>query len=127
MRWLMPSIRGLVIGVGTGGGDGSPNYTLLFVYRGEGLFRARPGGHVALLRRLIALDHDLEPLVGGQTSAGGDEPPHDHVLLEAAEVVRLAANRRLGEDLGRLLERRGADERLGRQARLGDAEEQRLG
>src|SRR3712207_7839928 len=37
----------------------------------------------------------------------------------------LAADRRLGEHPGGLLEARGGDEAVGRQRRLGDAEEQR--
>ena len=66
------------------------------------------------------------PAVHRQPGAGRDEPTHDDVLLEAAQVVDLAADRRLGEHLGRLLERRRRDERLGRERRLRDAEEQRL-
>ena len=57
---------------------------------------------------------------------GRDEPAHDDVLLEAAQVVDLAADRGLGEHLGGLLERRRRDEALRRERRLGDAEQQRL-
>ena len=46
----------------------------------------------------------LRRLVRRQTRTGRDEPAHDDVLLDAAEIVRLAADGRLGEHLGRLLE-----------------------
>ena len=42
-------------------------------------------------------------------------------------MVDLAVDRGLGEHLGRLLERGGRDEDSGRERRLGDAEQQRLG
>ena len=76
---------------------------------------------------------------GGGSSAGirtwryhskpvpaGNQPAHRHVLLQAAQVVDLAGDRRLGEHARRLLERRRRDERVGRERRLGDAEQQRL-
>ena len=50
----------------------------------------------------------LELLVRGEARAGRDETAHDDVLLEAAEVVGLAVDGRLGEDLGGLLEGRRA-------------------
>src|SRR5262245_42587373 len=74
----------------------------------------------------LLVDHDLEALVRRQARPGGDQAAHDDVLLDAAEIVGLSADGRLGEHLGRLLERRSADERLRRQGRLGDAEEHRL-
>src|ERR1700732_5140709 len=52
---------------------------------------------------------------------------HDHVLLQAPQVVDLAADRLLGQDPGRLLEGGGRDEAVRRERRLGDAEEPRLG
>src|SRR6185295_3641068 len=102
---------------------------LLFVDGGERLLDARPGSGRRSRRRVLdlALDHHLQALVGREARARGDEAAHDDVLLEAAEIVRLAADGRLGEHLGGLLEGRGADERLGGEARLGDAEEERLG
>src|SRR5258708_2545930 len=77
--------------------------------------------------RLFALNLDVELLVSRQPRPGRDETAHDHVLLETAKVVGLAADRRFGEHLGRFLEARRGDERLGGQRGLGDAEEQRLG
>ena len=62
----------------------------------------------------------------GMPVPGRDQPTHDHVLLEPVQVVGLAPDRRLGEHLGRLLEGGGRDERLRRERRLGDAEQQRL-
>ena len=48
----------------------------------------------------------LSFLYAGQTRARRDETTHDDVLLETAQVVDLAADRRLGEHLRRLLEGR---------------------
>src|ERR1700732_1424763 len=53
-------------------------------------------------------------------SPGPPRPP-------APPVVDLAADRRLGQDPGRLLEGGGRDEAVRRERRLGDAEEHRLG
>src|SRR6516225_5457384 len=53
-----------------------------------------------------ALHLEVEVLVLRQARAGGDQPTHDDVLLEATEVVHLAVDRGLGEHLRRLLERR---------------------
>src|SRR5437667_13283 len=55
-----------------------------------------------------------------------DQAAHDHVLLETAQVVDATVDRRLGQHLGGLLERRRRDERLGRQRRLRDAEQERV-
>src|SRR6185312_3282942 len=65
-------------------------------------------------------------LVRAEARTGRDEAAHDDVLLQTAQVVDLALDGSLGEHLGGLLERRRRDERLGRQRRLGDAEQQRL-
>src|SRR6266545_1326464 len=107
--------------------------------KGTGPSRARQCAGLRLLlgrdgERLFGLLHrvngrlhlDVEVLVVREPGAGGDEPAHDDVLLEAAEVVDLAADGGLGEHLRRLLEGRRRDERLGRERRLGDAEQQRL-
>ena len=48
--------------------------------------------------------------------AGRDQAAHDDVLLQAAQVVHLAADRGLGEHARRLLEGRRRDERVGRRA-----------
>ena len=69
----------------------------------------------------------MSALVRRETGAGRDETSHDDVLLEAAEGVRLAVDRGLGEHLGGLLEGRRRDERLRRERGLRDAEEERLG
>ena len=63
---------------------------------------------VRLLLRLFGIGDDLlsEVAVGGQARAGGDELTDDDVLLQADEVVDLALDGGLGQDLGRLLEDR---------------------
>src|SRR5687768_13173716 len=93
---------------------------LLFVDRDEALVEPRARGLLAGVHRRLAVDDDVEPLVRRETGAGRDEPTHDDVLLETAEVVRLAADSGLGEDLRGLLEGGRRDERLGREARLRD-------
>src|SRR5260370_15886995 len=60
-----------------------------------------------------------------EARASGDEPAHDDVLLKATEIVHLAGDGRLREDAGSLLEAGGGDERIGRERRLGDTEEER--
>src|SRR5687767_10639395 len=68
-------------------------------------------GHRDLRDRLVtALAHHLGPCVVAEPGARGDEAPDDDVLLEAPQVVGLAADRGLREDPGRLLERRRRDE-----------------
>src|SRR5690606_27163223 len=74
-------------------------------------------------RRRIGWDAQLPVVL--EPGTGRNQPSHRDVLLQAAQVVDLARDRRLGEHAGRLLERRGRDERLGRQRRLRDAEQQR--
>src|SRR5215467_11700417 len=71
------------------------------------------------VRRDAYLPVVLEP------GAGRNQAAHRDVLLEAAQVIDLAGDGRLGEDTRRLLERRRRDERVGRERRLRDAEEQR--
>src|SRR5689334_23339629 len=73
---------------------------------------------------LVLLDDDLEVLVRGEAGACRNQATHDHVFLQAAEVVGLSADGRLGKNLGGLLERRSRDERLGGERRLRDAEEE---
>src|SRR6266852_6204894 len=60
-----------------------------------------------------------------ETRSSRNETAHDDVFLEAAEIVHLASDRRFCEDAGGLLEARGGDERVCRERRLGDTEEQR--
>src|SRR5262245_21797017 len=75
-------------------------------------------------RRVVG---DLDATVIIHAGAGRDEAAHDHILLQAAQVIDAARDRRLGQHASRLLERRRRDERFGRERCLGDAEQQRLG
>src|SRR5262249_38157773 len=69
------------------------------------------------LRRL-----DLQPPVAPQAGRRRDQLADDHVLLQAEQAIRLALERRVREHLGGLLERRRRQERVGRERRLRDAE-----
>src|SRR5437588_285527 len=60
-----------------------------------------------------------------EARAGRNEPAHDDVFLEAAEIVHLAGNGRFGKHARGFLEARGGDKRIRRERRLGDAQEQR--
>ena len=60
-----------------------------------------------------------------EARARRDQPAHRDVFLQAAQVIDLAGNRRLGEHARRLLEGGRRDERLGRQRRLRDPQQQR--
>src|SRR5215510_6377552 len=71
------------------------------------------------VRRDAYLPVILEP------GARRDQAAHRDVLLQAAQMVDLAGDGRLGEHARRFLERRRRDERVGRERRLRDAEEQR--
>src|SRR5690242_6948180 len=68
-------------------------------------------------RRLLdhVLARDLYLTVVLHAGAGGYEPAHDHVLLQAAEIVHLAVDGGFGEHARRLLETRRADERVRRE------------
>src|SRR5262245_23994300 len=70
---------------------------------------------------------DLDATVIVHACSGGDQAAHDHVLLQTAQVIDAARDRRLGQHAGRFLERRRRDERVGRERGLGDAEQQRFG
>src|SRR5436305_1481581 len=81
-----------------------------------------------LLRLRLGFDELLghvEVVVEAHARAGRDDTAHDHVLLQTPQAVHLAADRRLGEHTGGLLEARGGDEAVRRERRLGDAQEQR--
>ncbi len=67
----------------------------------------------------------LNAAVVFETGAGGDEPAHDDVFLEAAEIVDLAGNGGFGQDSRGLLEAGGGDKGIGRERGFGDTEEQR--
>src|SRR5215210_2424271 len=74
------------------------------------------------LRRL-----DLDRAVALEPGGGRDQLADDDVLLQAREAVDLALERRVGEHLGGLLEGGRRQERVRRQRRLGDAEDDLLG
>ena len=82
---------------------------------------ALDGRHLA-----VALGGDRPEAVHHAAGARRDQAADDDVLLEPLQVVDLAGDRRLGQDPGGLLERGRRDERLGLQARLGDALQHRL-
>src|SRR5579884_2692067 len=73
------------------------------------LLLQHPGGLLSLL------------LVVVETRPGRDELADDHVLLQAAQAVHLAADGGLGQDPGRLLEGRGGQPRGGVERRLDQA------
>src|SRR3954453_4878316 len=70
---------------------------------------------------------DLDRAVALEARGRRDELPDDHVLLQAREAVDLALERRVREDLGGLLEGGRRQERVRRQRRLRDAEDDLLG
>src|SRR5580704_3795479 len=72
------------------------------------------------------LARDLHPAVILHAGAGRNQPAHDHVLLEAAQVIHLAVDGGFGEYARGLLEGRRGDERIGGERCLGDAEQHRL-
>src|SRR5438552_4089465 len=69
---------------------------------------------------------DLDVVIPIDARPRRDEMADDDVLLEPQQVVPRAADRRVGQHPRGLLELRRRDERLCRQARLGDPQEQRL-
>ena len=79
------------------------------------------GGQGHRLRRA-----DVDHAVLLETRRGRNQLADDHVLLQPEEVVLLALDRGVGENLRRLLERCGREERLGRQRGLRDAEDDML-
>src|SRR2546426_12084692 len=87
-----------------------PRYRL-----GRGRRRLEP------LRRL-----DLDLVVPVDPRSRRDQMADDDVLLEPQQVVPRAADRRVGQHARGLLERRRRNERLRRQARLGDPQKQGL-
>src|SRR5207249_6320526 len=73
---------------------------------GDGGWREREHT-VERLHGLAARRQDLDAGVVREPRARRDQPPDDDVLLETAQLVRLAGDGRLGEHARRLLERRG--------------------
>src|SRR5436190_2597624 len=82
------------------------------------LLRGRTGDRLGRL--------DLQTPVATETRRRRDQLPDDDVLLQAEQTVGFALERRVGEDLGGLLERRRRQERVGRERGLGDAEDDLL-
>src|SRR5579864_1409899 len=77
--------------------------------------------HRHLVRRA-----DVDVPVPLQAGRRRDQLPDDDVLLQPEQPVDLALDRGVGEHLRRLLEGGGGEERLGRERRLRDPEDQRL-
>ena len=77
------------------------------------------------LRLLLGdFSEELDIAVTFEAGARRDQTSHDDVFLQAAQVIDLPGDGRFGEDAGGLLEARRGDERIGRERRLGDAEQQ---
>src|SRR3954447_12302910 len=93
------------------------------------------GGEVVALEQADVVDPagkrlgrlDLDRAVALEASGRRDQLPDDYVLLQAREAVDLALERRVGEHLGGLLEGGRRQERVRRQRRLRDAEDDLLG
>src|ERR1017187_8500865 len=66
---------------------------------------------------------ECDPAMQGKARARRDDVAHDDVFLEAAQAVNLGTRRGLGQHAGRVLKARGAQEAVGFQRRLGDAEQ----
>src|SRR3954452_10047111 len=77
--------------------------------------------------RLLGLLGRLDPDVAVAVDAGArrDELADDDVLLQTQQRVAAGVDRGIGENTGRLLERRSRQPRLGRQRGLGDAHQHR--
>src|SRR3989441_4877735 len=78
-----------------------------------------------LLHRRRAVGGDLQTAIVLHPGPRRNQPAHDDVLLQPAQVVDAARDRRLGEDARGLLERGRRNERVGRERGLGDPEQQR--
>ena len=70
---------------------------------------------------------DLDPPVALQTGGSRDQLADDDVLLETVEAIDLALERRVGQNLRRLLEGGRREERVGVERGLRDAEDDLLG
>src|ERR1039458_5411608 len=66
---------------------------------------------------------ELRPAVTVKARARRNDVTHDDVFLESAQAVHLGAGRGLGQHAGRVLEARGAQEAVGFERRLGDAQQ----
>src|SRR5262245_61930263 len=74
-------------------------------------------------RRFVRRNPDVAVVL--EPGAGRDEPAHRDVLLQAAQVIDLAGDRRLRQDAGGFLERRRRNERISGERRLRDPEQER--
>src|SRR5213075_1242229 len=89
--------------------------------------RRRQRGLERRRRRRKALGRlDLDVVIPVNPGPRRNQVPDDDVLLETQQIVLGPADRRIGQDARGLLERRRRNKRLRRQARLRDAEQQRL-
>src|SRR5579872_231370 len=95
------------------------------VQRG-GFLGSELGSHDFGFRRLRRrhLNEQFDIAIALQAGARGDQPAHDHVFLESAQVIDLAGDSCLVENAGGLLEARGGNEGVGRERGLGDAEQE---
>src|SRR5215472_797472 len=116
-----PPMRKLTLGGGVGFG------VLLEEVERGGLFGGELGGFRNFLNRRGSghFRQQLDVAVMLEARTSRNQAAHDDVFLEAAEIVHLAGNGSFGEHARGLLEAGGGDERVGRERRLGDAEEQR--
>src|SRR5271154_6034167 len=67
----------------------------------------------------------LDAAIVLETSARRDEPAHDDVFLQAAEIINLSGNGGFGKNTRGFLEAGGRDEGVCGKRRLGDTKEQR--
>src|SRR5688500_6810912 len=78
-----------------------------------------------LIDRLIAFNIDVAVVLHAGT--GRNQPPHNHVLLQAAQVVDPTGDCRFGKNARGFLERCRRDARISRKRSFGDTQQQRLG
>ena len=76
-----------------------------------------------LATEIVASGLRLAIAVVGKTGTGRNETTDDDVLLEATQFVPFAHDRGFGQHSSGFLEGRRGDERIRRQGRLGDAEQ----
>src|SRR5436190_15033060 len=110
---------GLAIALANGGNDGMRDW-LRHIDAAQDL-RELLFFPFAFADGFVSIDIDIAVVL--HPGAGRNEPAHDDVLLQAAQVIDATGNRRLSEHTRRLLERRRRDKRIGRERSLGDAEQ----
>src|SRR6185503_2154342 len=96
--------------------------------------QAKLGGELVALEQRDVVDAagerlrrlDLDRAVALEARRRRDQLPDDDVLLQAGQAVDLALERGVGQHLGGLLEGGRRQERVRRQRRLGDAEDDLL-